>query len=283
MRIAVLSDIHGNLPALHTVAAHIDDWMPDHVYVNGDIINRGASPMECIEFVQEKQQNSGWNITRGNHEDFVISCRNPVVAQTSPLLDVHKCAVWTYERVYRQVDVLAAWPQQLKCIGPDGGDIRITHASMQGNQKSIFIDTPVQELRSKINPAPAVFCTAHTHHAWIRFQDGTLVVNSGSVGTPFDGDASASYAQLTWRKNYGSFGGWSSKIVRIDYDRNLTEHDFERSAFLTEAGPVARIMYTEWKLARSLLPHWEKQYREEVLAGTIATDDAVEQFLQNVN
>lgn len=43
MKIAILSDIHGNLPALQTVADDIARWQPDQVIVNGDIVNRGTA------------------------------------------------------------------------------------------------------------------------------------------------------------------------------------------------------------------------------------------------
>ena len=108
-------------------------------------------------------------------------------------------------------------------------------------------------------------------------------MNSGSVGTPFDGHISASYARLTWHRSHGSFGGWRAEIVRLDYDRKQTELDFAQLDYVAEAGPVARIMYAEWQLARSLWPYWEQQYSDSVLAGKIPTDEAVKRFLQDLS
>jgi predicted phosphodiesterase len=232
--------------------------------------------------VQEQQQQSGWKIIRGNHEDFVIKCGNQTDARSGPLFEMRQSAFWTYEKIDGQIDLLAGWPQQAVCTGPDGGEIRITHASMQGNQENILIDSPVHEISARINPAPAVFCTAHTHHPWIRFQTETLVVNSGSVGTPFDGHICSSYAKLTWKSICPSLAGWRAEIVRVDYDRTQTDRDFRQSDYLEDAGPVARIMYTEWKVARSLWPDWEKQYKADVLAGKVTTDEAVKRFLRSV-
>ena len=67
MQIAVLADIHGNLPALKAVAAEIDRLSPDLVVVAGDFQNRGPNPREVTEFVAQ----SGWTLLRGNHEDYV--------------------------------------------------------------------------------------------------------------------------------------------------------------------------------------------------------------------
>ncbi len=69
MKLAVLSDIHGNVPALQAVVEHVEAWGPDHVIVNGDIVNRGPYSLECLQAVQEKQAVQGWQLLRGNHED----------------------------------------------------------------------------------------------------------------------------------------------------------------------------------------------------------------------
>ena len=56
MKIAVLADIHGNMPALERVAAHIESWEADQVIVAGDVVNRGPLPRTCLQFVEERQQ-----------------------------------------------------------------------------------------------------------------------------------------------------------------------------------------------------------------------------------
>ena len=80
MRIAVLSDIHGNLPALRTVIADIDAWSPDLVVVGGDIVNRGPRSGECLDVLVERQWADGWRLLRGNHEDFVLDCADPALS-----------------------------------------------------------------------------------------------------------------------------------------------------------------------------------------------------------
>ncbi len=67
MKVAVLSDVHGNLPALRTVIADIDAWSPDLVVVGGDIINRGPLSGECLDLLVERQAADGWHLLRGNH------------------------------------------------------------------------------------------------------------------------------------------------------------------------------------------------------------------------
>ena len=60
MKLAVLADIHANLAALETVAAHVEAWQPDAVVVAGDVVNRGPQPAACLDMVLERQRDSGW-------------------------------------------------------------------------------------------------------------------------------------------------------------------------------------------------------------------------------
>src|ERR1700691_3552134 len=68
MQIAVLADIHGNLPALKAVAAEINRLSPDLVVVAGDFQKRGPNPREVTEVVAR----AGWTLSRANHEASAI-------------------------------------------------------------------------------------------------------------------------------------------------------------------------------------------------------------------
>ena len=56
MKLAVLADIHANWPALQAVTEHLEAWQPDQVIVDGDTVNRGPRPAECLRFVQDRQR-----------------------------------------------------------------------------------------------------------------------------------------------------------------------------------------------------------------------------------
>lgn len=72
MKIAVLADIHANLPAFETVIDHVGRWALDAVVVLGDVVNRGPRPADCPRLVLERQSSRGWLLLRGNHEDYVV-------------------------------------------------------------------------------------------------------------------------------------------------------------------------------------------------------------------
>lgn len=274
MKLAVLADIHANLPGLHAVTAHLEAWRPDRVIVAGDVVNRGPRPRECWQFVQEKQKKNGWLVVRGNHEDYVLSQTQPAAPRRGAAFEVHRHSYWTYRQLNGAVAALAQLPFQHSLAGPDGGEVRVTHASMKGIRDGIYPDTTDVELRGKIAPAPAVLCVGHTHRPLVRRLDGTLVVNVGSAGLPFDGDTRAGYAQLEWTGSQ-----WQARIIRLVYDHRQAEQDFFETGFIEQSGPLALLILDELRTAQSRLYQWTARYQQAVLRGELTMARSVQEFL----
>jgi predicted phosphodiesterase len=275
MKIAVLSDIHSNISALQTVTEHVEAWQPDQVVVAGDLVNRGPRPLECLRFVQEMERTRGWLTLIGNHEEYVISHATTGEPRSGPQFEIKRSSYWTYNRLGGDVSPLVAMPFKLALAAPDGSEVRLTHASMRGTRAGIYTFTPDRLLCELIGqPLPPLFCVGHTHMPWVRRINGTLVVNAGSAGLPFDGDRRASYAQLTWHK-----GEWQANIVRLDYDRQQAERDFADSGFLDEGGPLAQLILIELRSAHSQLFQWAARYEKPLLAGEITMEESVRQFM----
>ncbi|MEA3350133.1 MAG: metallophosphoesterase, partial [Chloroflexota bacterium] len=130
MKIAVLADIHANYPALLEVAEHVQRWGPDAVFVAGDTVNRGPRSLECLRFVQERVENEGWRVIRGNHEGYVIWHARPDAPRSGTLFDVFRYSYWTYEQLGADVSVLKALPKQVSQNHSEAGEFRVVHASM---------------------------------------------------------------------------------------------------------------------------------------------------------
>lgn len=278
MKVAVLADIHGNLPALKTVISHIDTWAPDTIVVAGDIVNRGPRPLECLRLVMAKRRTEGWLFVRGNHEDYVIKQAQPDAKRSGPDFEIGQAAYWTLLKLNGNVSELQKMPFQVAFPAPNEREVRIVHASMRGNREGIYPDTPDEELRQKILPPPAVLCVGHTHRPLVRQIDQTLVVNVGAVGMPFDGDYRSAYAQLTWQANR-----WKAKIVRLDYDRSQTEHDFFDTGFFDEAGDLVKIMLVEFRQSRAHIHMWSRQYEATVLSGRMSMAESVRSYMANID
>ncbi|GAB4524540.1 MAG: metallophosphoesterase family protein [Anaerolineales bacterium] len=270
MKLAILADIHANYRGLLAVAEDIARWKPDLTIVAGDIVNRGPRPLDCWQFIRERQRQDGWLVMRGNHEDYVIS--HAWEPRHGLEAEFHRVSQWTYERMRPVIHEIAGLPDRLQLRAPDGSEVRILHASMRHNRDGIYPEDGEADIRPKIAPAPrgGLFLTGHTHRPLIRQVDDTLVVNVGSAGVPFDRDPRPGYAQLAWRGDR-----WQARIVRVDYDLAAAQRDFFESGFTDEAGPLTQLMLSEMTFAHSQLYAWVIKYRDEVLAGRLSMPDAL--------
>lgn len=275
LKIAVLGDIHANLVAFQAVIEHVDAWKPDHVLLVGDVVNRGPRPAECLALFQARQAAEDWQTVRGNHEEYVIEQAKNGKVRTAAVTAVHQATIWTYTQLGCDVSALQAMPLQHSLYAQDGSELRLTHGSMHGLRVGIYPFTTDAELRELVAPAPAVLCVGHTHRSLIRRLDGTLVVNAGSVGLPFDGDQRTGYAQITWSEA----AGWQARLVRFPYDRANAQADFTRTGYLQEGGPLVRLVEIELQTASSQLYSWAIHYQELALQGKISMAESVDRHL----
>jgi hypothetical protein len=160
---------------------------------------------------------------------------------------------------------------------PDGRELRAVHAAMGDNRVGIYPETPDAEIRAHIAPPPTIFVTAHTHRPLMRQIDETLVVNIGSVGSPFDEDKRLAYGRFTWTAAHG----WQSEITRLNYDWQQTERDYVSSGFLEYGGPLAQIMLVEHRKSRGLIFRWASRYQAAVLKGEMTLAESVRGVLQD--
>ncbi len=278
MKVAAFSDVQANLPAMEVAAEEIISWRPDLVVMAGDLINRGPNSRGCLELFTELRQAYGWLPVRGNHEVWVLRCRREA-PESAIAAQLRQFTDWTGQQIADLISSLADWPDHL-CFPGSGDDswVHVTHGTLAGNRDGISASVLDAELAGKLPSDIALFITAHTHKPLIRDLGKTRILNVGSVGSPFDGDPRGSYARIELRG-----GQWRTEIRRFAYDRARTERDFHDSGFLSEGGPLTRILHEEWRRTRLLMPSWVARFQPAVLAGEIGLDQAVERFLKEVD
>jgi len=279
MKIAALGDIHGNYQALITVLDHIDRWQPDLVLVLGDIINRGPRSRECLHLIQDRGISPSWHLIKGNHEDYVLNLEDPALPRTGMEYELRRVIYYTYESLSGEdIQAVKDLPVQISLGTVENQLIRANHASTAGTRIGIYPDTIGSDLPGLIDLNANLYLIGHTHQPFIRKWENTTIINTGSVGLPFDGDTRASYAQLTCKNHT-----WQGEIVRVDYDRKAAEEDFYSTGFIPEGGALADLILAELKLGWPQLSKWFRGYETAVLAGEISPEEAVAEFLLNPN
>lgn len=275
MRIAVLSDIHANLPALRAVLQHLDAQNPDAVMVGGDVINRGPQPRECLEIILDRIRNHDWKIIRGNHEDYVLKAARDDLSNLTAWergIIAHTC--WTAGLVDDHLNEVTRWPENTEVIAPDGTAALCFHASIKGNRVGMYTHMQDHELLEHAHPEARVFCAGHTHIPFVRETGGKLIVNNGAVGMPFDGDPRASYAILDWSPAH-----WTAEIIRVPYDRDETRKAFRETGYLERGGPMVPLILQELDMAKARLGYWHRLFEQSVAAGEKTLEDSINEMM----
>jgi predicted phosphodiesterase len=229
MRIAVFSDVHGNLTALDAVLAHIDEQPEiDQVVFAGDLCLFGSQPAECLARIEER----GIGAIYGN-TDLWIAQPPPAPeeadeAQQEHWRHVEELCHWTAEQLG---DMGLAWFRVLpfhRRASPTvfaQDDLLIVHANPVDVNQVIFPSEADQRQRygrvrqpdSELGPLLqdtliGVLAYGHLHIPGVRRWQNLTLVNVSSVSLPGDGDPRAKYAVFTWQA-----AGWSFEHHYVDY------------------------------------------------------------------
>lgn len=207
MRVAVLADIHGNLPALEAVLAEVEAAAPDLVVVCGDVAS-GPLPAESIELLRSLPTA---RLVRGNADRELVSA-----------FDGRLSNDWCATQISAdQRDFLASFAETVS-IDVDGlGRALFCHGSPRSDEEMMTSETSderLKELTAGVDAA-LVVC-GHTHMPFDRMVSGVRVINPGSVGMPF-GEPGAHWALL----------GPGVDMRHTDYDREAAAARIRRSAW----------------------------------------------------
>jgi putative phosphoesterase len=218
MRLAVVSDIHGNLRALEAVLGDIAERSPDAFVNLGDCVTSPLWPRETFELLQTL----AWPTVRGNHDRWVAGTSwapsSPSIAFTREALDAsHRAALGNLpETLTLPENVLAVHGT------PDSDTEYLLEEKRDG--RLALLNAAALGDRLGDTTASLVLC-GHSHHQHVAADArGRLVLNPGSVGCPRYADNAdrlvneagsphARYAIVTKR---GS--GWSIELVVLEYD-----------------------------------------------------------------
>ena len=195
MRLAIVSDIHGNRTALEAVLADLKQLSPDLIFHGGDLAASGSHDAEVIDRIRAL----GWPGVLGNTDEMLWAPeRLDSLGAQSPALK--KLLSTLAEMIPRMRTSLGAervkWMRTLpKRYSHEG--VTVVHASPDDCWKSPMLEAKDEELESVYGPLKApIVVYGHIHRPFVRQLNGFTVANSGSVSLSYDGDPRASYALI---------------------------------------------------------------------------------------
>jgi putative phosphoesterase len=240
MRLAVIADIHSNLPALEAVLDDIRRMDIDNIIVAGDSINGGPFPAEVLDCLH------GMNllVLMGNHEQYILDCHNPKgngLYENGRWGSVH----WTVEQLSdEQLDYVRALPMFTEWNG-----VLINHGSPDNLFGGIQPSAPDKLIEERFGSVRQQWViTAHTHMPWVRQWRHLTLINPGSVGMPLDDNPAASYVILTRTSD-----GLLIQHRRVVYNTKLVEQASIERGLLESGGKIAQILLQETMTGKHLL------------------------------
>lgn len=207
MRIVVLSDIHGVLPALEAVLAEPDVRSADRIVLTGDLA-AGPQPVETLDALSALGDRAVW--VRGNADrELVTHHRGGRISIPDPI------APWAAAELRPdQVTMLDSLPLSVTLDVGRLGQIVFCHATPRHDEEVVLVDSRLErwaEVFSTLDESVSIVVCGHTHMPFVRLADRRLVVNPGSIGMPYGG-VGAHWALLS------EDDGVAMRVTRFDVD-----------------------------------------------------------------
>jgi putative phosphoesterase len=194
MRIAVIGDIHANLPALRAVIDDVARIGADALYCTGDVVGRGPHPDEVVTELRRLEIPT----VQGNWDEAVGMDREQTgaaFATAQAEAEANASMRWSSERLSEENKAwLRQLPQTMR-VTLAGRSVFLFHGSPIKQSEYLWAARPSRVFaRLASDEADDLFCFGHTHEAFHRVVGQAHVVACGSVGCGTDGDARARYA-----------------------------------------------------------------------------------------
>jgi putative phosphoesterase len=189
--VAVLSDIHGVLPALDAVLAEPEVQAAERIVLTGDIA-AGPQPVEVLDRLVGLGERVVW--VRGNAEtELVLLARDPAREIPYPI------SRWAADQLRpEQVELIDALPHPVTLTVDGFGEVLFCHGSPRDEDEVVLVDSRLSRWAEVLADLPESVTTVvcgHTHMPFVRLAHRRLIVNPGSIGMPY-GSAGAHWAKL---------------------------------------------------------------------------------------
>ncbi|MFD5555180.1 metallophosphoesterase family protein [Streptomyces sp. NPDC127068] len=228
-RVAVLSDVHGVLPALEAVLAEPDVSSAERLVVTGDVA-AGPQPARVLDLLLGLGERVVW--VSGNADRELLECRRGGGgAVPDPI------APWAAEQLREDhLDLLASLPASVSLSVRGLGKVLFCHATPRDDEEVVLVDSRLDrwaEVFDGLDSDVRTVVCGHTHMPFVRLAHGRLVINPGSVGMPYgragahwallgpgvelrvtDFDVDAAVVRVCRDSSYPEVGAWADYFLR---------------------------------------------------------------------
>ncbi len=181
MRVALISDIHGNDVAFETVMGAINKESVDQLVCLGDVATLGPDPVETIDRLRQLN----CLCIMGNHDEFLLDRDLLQKYTNSPV--IRDAVDWCRDRLSAEhFSFLRTFERHATLDLGDERSLMVFHGTPRSHMENLLATTPPEELDNLLGEHRAsVMAGGHTHVQMLRQHRGYLIVNAGSVGQPF--------------------------------------------------------------------------------------------------
>ncbi|HEY7849994.1 MAG TPA: metallophosphoesterase [Ktedonobacterales bacterium] len=249
--LAVIADLHGNLPALEAVLADLERVQPDAVVIAGDFVNRGPQSHAVVA----RAARLGFAAISGNHDTWLAALARgegwPEGWDTSWWTPVRRASE---ELAVDDLRWLLALPSTLRIALPGADPALIVHGSPRHSREGMgrmVSDERLAEALTSVEERTII--GAHIHYPYERWLGDQHVVVVSAVGCPFNGDINAQYGLFTWDD-----GVWRFEHRSVAYDHEPLYAAWRASGYLDDDSLASELMLLEHRTARTqYVPFWE--------------------------
>jgi putative phosphoesterase len=194
MRVALMGDLHANLPALEAVLDHSRQEGAEAIWNLGDSVGYGAFPEEVVQYLRKQDAVS----TLGRYDRQVVRFKKRKEKwQRSKEREEYLALEWAYDQLSKKSRKYLRFLSREIRMKVQGKRVLLTHGTPGAEDGCLTADTPEKQLAKLAGEARAelILCGC-SHQPFARTVEGVWFINPGSAGLPRDGDPRASYGIL---------------------------------------------------------------------------------------
>lgn len=194
IRVALIGDVHANLPALEATLAHAHAQGVEAIWNVGDFVGYGAFPNKVIRRLRKERALS----IIGNYDRQVLCFKKKKAKwRKKKRLEKYLAFQWAYQTLSQESQKYLRFLSKEMRMKVNGWRILLTHGSPASEKEHLTPQTSNERLQKLAQMAKAdLIVCGHSHQPFARQVNGVWFINTGSVGRPDDGDPRACYAVL---------------------------------------------------------------------------------------